>query len=465
MLLAAVALTAGCQGPVTTLIKPPPPPLRVFPQDVSGDLTPARLREVYGTPAFVVRTVEGDHYVGVQDTALAPEVPVDDTNLLIIAEGAGDTVVGFRWTAGLLAASPHGFSSEPDHLVILVIHWSETALAVAEHLNRPAQLRGAALLGDMLEVHRRRHGDAGCVSLIAFSAGTRVTEMAFLGELPEGAEARPDALARIQNIVFLGSSVWCHDPAPFESIRGRFINFINPRDTHFGDRAAYAAPAGTSPRVVEWFEQGTLLRRPHFGASVVGFADLPTLTTVAQFNAIDAVLRDDDADTAEPIRAAFQRLNVPVPHDLVPYSLFGDPIPDDDLDDYLNLAPNHYILVGRGPGGNVEAPEFKQYRAIAEEFVQEHVACAAFGGRLERFDLRGRSQGANPLKVPLPVPWAVFETESKEAEKEEGKDAPSPSEQTPQAPSSPDAPPEETQTPPDSPPSSNAPPAESPKAP
>jgi hypothetical protein len=288
-------------------------------------------------------------------------------------------------------------------------------------------------------------GGGGRVSLVAFSAGTRVTELAFRGEVAEGESAYPDALACVENIVFLGSSMWCRDPAPFGMIRGRFLNFINVRDTHFGDRAAYAAPAGTSPRVVEWLEQGTLVRRPHFGASVTGFVDLPTLTDAAQFDAIDAAVRGG----AAPLRDAFRRVNVPAPRGLVPYNLFGDPVPDDDFDDYVNLAPNHYVLVGRGPGGSTDAPSFKQYRASAQEFVEEFVAAAALRGRLDRFDLKTLPQGANPLKVPLPVPWAIFGSGQKTPAPEAPEGPPEPKPETKPAEKSPPGGPVET--PPDQP--------------
>lgn len=447
--LAAVALAGGC-APAAQ--KAPP---RQITQDVQGALGPERLRELYATPAFVVRDVRDGRRAAVQDTGLAADAEIDDSNLLVFVEGAGDAVPGFRWTAGLLAESPHGFPSDPDRLLIVVVHWSQSALAVAEHLNRPAQLKGAAVLNHMLEVHRRRHpgtaagrvvagGAGGHVSLIAFSAGTRVTELAFRGEVAEGESTYPDALACVEDIVFLGSSMWCRDGTPFEMIRGRFLNFINVRDTHFGDRAAYAAPAGKSPRVVEWLEQGMLVRRPHYGASVTGFVDLPTLTSVAQFDAIDAALRAG----AAPLRDAFRRVNVPVPRSLVAYSLFGDAAPDDDFDDYLNLAPNHYILVGRGAGGSIDVPSFKQYRASAQEFVQEFVAAAALRGRLDRFDLKTLPQGANPLRVPLPVPWAIFGSGQKTPAPEEPKEPPESEPQAKPDPTPPGGPPDK---PPDKP--------------
>jgi hypothetical protein len=113
-------------------------------------------------------------------------------------------------------------------------------------------------------------------------------------------------------------------------------------------------------------------------------------------------------------------VNVPVPMGLVPYNLFGDPVPNDDADDYLNLAPNHYTMVGRGPAGRTSVPTFAQYRAAAEEFVREQVGAAALRGRVFRFDLEAQPVGANPLKIPNLLPWAIiFPTRDKEPAQEE----------------------------------------------
>jgi len=107
-------------------------------------------------------------------------------------------------------------------------------------------------------------------------------------------------------------------------------------------------------------------------------------------------------------------VNVQVPQVLVPFNLFGTPLLDDDLDDYLNLAPNHYILVGRGPGGQTGVPTFRQYRAAAEEFVREIVAEAALRGRVTRFDIKAVPHGASPIGLPLPIPWAILTLPEKE---------------------------------------------------
>jgi len=342
----------------------------------------------------------------------------------------------------LLAESHHGFPGRPDRLVIILLKWGKSTDVVAEHMNRTAQMEGAATLNHMLEVHRRRHGDDGRVSVIGFSAGTRVTQWAFAGTVPEGEPTYPDALAHTENVVFLGSSISCADCTPFEMVRGRFLSFINPRDTHYGDRAPFVAPAGETPRFGKFLTLEPVLRHPMFGASVMGFRHLPTLTNRAQFDAIEQPA--DPADRRR-LQRAFRMVNVPVPDGLVPFNLFGDPVPNDDADDYLNLAPNHYILVGRGPAGRIDDPAFDQYRAVAEEFVREHVASAAVRGRLRRFDLEARPESAKLLDVPLlpPLPWAVFPRPGKQKPAGPTQEAPSRQEATPQdkAPAAPKKPP------------------------
>ncbi|MGB2976480.1 MAG: hypothetical protein WBD18_10620 [Phycisphaerae bacterium] len=412
--LAAALFAAGC---APKAVRQP----RTIGAEVLGALTPQALRDTYATPAFVVRDTQEGRYVAFQDTDLADDSHVDDSNLLIYAEGSGDTVEASRWTMHLLAESPHGFPERPDRLVVMLLKWSESRDVVAEHLNRPAQVRAAAVLNAMLEIHRRRHGPAGNVSVIGFSAGTRVTQLAFLGQVPEGEDTHPQGLAHTQNIVFLGSSMCRMDETPFAAIRGRFLSFVNPRDTHYGDRAPYTAPAGEKLRVMEVLKIESLLRHPNFGASVMGFHHLPTITSTEQFGALEA------ASASPGVLEAFRMVNVPVPLGLVPYNLFGDPVPNDDADDYLNLAPNHYTMVGRGPAGRTDTPTFKQYRAAAEEFVHEQVAAAATRGRLYRFDLEAQPVGANPVKIPNLLPWAIFTpAPGKQPPKEETAPEPAP---------------------------------------
>lgn len=430
--LAAAAVACAAAGCKSAAPRLP----RAIGSEVLGALAPAAMRETYGTPAFVVRDTAGGGHVAIQDADLPAEARVDDTDLLIFVEGAGDTVAGFRWTARLLAESPYGFHGAGDGLVIVLLKWCETTNAVTEHMNHAAQRAGAARLAEMLEVHRRRHGAAGRVSLIGFSAGTRVIEMAFGGAAGNQAW-HPEALARVDNIVFLGSSVGSEEDLPFAPIRGRFLNFVNPRDTHFGDRAAYVAPAGESADLLKLLKQGTIQRRPRFGASVAGFMTLATLTAPEQFEAVEAA----EASAGPGARGPFRMVNVPVPPLLMAFSVFGLPLYDDDLDDYVNLAPNHYVMVGRGPGGNTDLPSFKQYSASAAEFVQEQVASAALHGRLYRFRLKTVATGANPLGLPLPVPWAIFGGTQKAApEGQDAKpDAPPPAEKPKDAPPPPEA--------------------------
>ena len=410
----AAVLVGGCQGGGRL-------PRTIGPQAL-GSLGPQGVREVYHTPAFVVRAAHGGRHTAVQDTDLAADEVVDDSNLLIFAEGAGDTVDAFRWTAALLAEAPHGFPEDPDRLVMVLLRWSESTSIAREHLNRAAHEKAAQLLRHMAEVHRRRHGDRGRLALVGFSAGSHVIRLAFSGPRDPREEAGPEGLRHVSNVVFLGSSIGGDEPLALDGIRGRFLNFINPRDTHFGDRLVYAAPAGDRPRPLEFLKQGTVLRRPGYGASAAGFRYLPTLTSPGQFDAIEEV-RDPRA--SEAIHRAFRMVNVRVPEDLVPYDLFGQPVSSDDLDDVLNLGRNHFILVGRGPGGRTDGVEFAQYRRPAEEFVQEQVASAALAGRLDRTGLESRPAVANPLRVPLPVPWAVIRP-PKEPEPAPPPEAPAP---------------------------------------
>ena len=424
-LFAAVGLVAGCQPKASRV------PRFVVGAVVEGALTPQALRETYGTPAFVVRDTHDGSHVAFQDTDLPRDATVDDSNLLIYVEGSGDRVELSRWTMRLLAESPHGFPDQPGRLVVALLKWGESHDVVAEHMNRKAQMMGAALLNHMLEVHRERHGSAGHASIIGFSAGTRVTQWAFAGTVAEGETTHPEGLAHTDNVVFLGSSISCLDPTPFEAIRGRFLSFINPRDTHYGDRAPFIAPAGHEARLGKFLTLEPMLRHPMFGASVIGFRHLPTLTRPEQFQAIEEA---DGLATRQALRQAFRMVNVPTPIDLVPFNVFGDAVANDDGDDYLNLAPNHYVMVGRGPAGRVDDPAFAQYRPSAEEFVKEHVAAAALEGRLYRFDLKARPRSAKLIDVllPLPLPWAVISppsaevpaTPKEEAPPAPGKDSP-----------------------------------------
>lgn len=404
LLVAAAALLAGCQSDRG---RTP----RTLDEEAEGALDPAALRQAYATPAFIVRQTRGAGSKAVQDTDLEPGVHVDDTNLLIFVEGAGDTVESFRWTGALLAESPHGFPGEPHRLLVVLLKWSETTNVAKEHLNRKGQLNGAGILSEMVEVHRLRHGERGHVGILAFSAGTNVTKLAFSGELPAGHRPYPKSLCLVENVVFAGSSLPGDEALPFGCLRGRFVNFVDPRDTHYGDRAVYAAPVGETPDILRLLKSEAVLRRPHYGASAAGFTNLPTLTSPEQFDALDGV-----AETKEraAVEEAFKMVNVAVPPELVPYNLFGEPAASDDLDDFVNRAQNHFILMGRGPAGSTGGPEFAQYRDLAAEFVKEQVVSAATNGRLYQMHLKTQPKGANPLKVPLPLPWAIIRPQKDE---------------------------------------------------
>jgi hypothetical protein len=367
-LLLALA-PAGC-APQTRAAPGPGP-------DALGPLDPQALRTIYNTPAFVMRTVKDGRPVAVQDTEIPAGTVIDDSNLVIFVEGSGDPVDVFRWTARLLAESPHGFPDASERLVIILVHWSETRDVVIEHLSRDSQLAGAARLHQMLETHRLRHGPCGYASVIGFSAGTRVMQFAYTGTLTAGAPAYPEGLRHADNLVFLGSSIGSEDPMPVESIRGRFINFVKPRDTHYGDRAPYIAPAGQAVRPLEFLAEHTLVPRPHFGASVEGFIRAPTLTSAAQFDALETPAAARDRQVLDQ---AFRMVNVPIPQELVPKDILGLPILNDDMDDYFNQAPNHYIMTGRGAGGRTDLPSFRQYSAMAAEFVRDFLAAAALRG-------------------------------------------------------------------------------------
>ena len=374
--LLLVLVPAGCAPKAREAPGPGP--------DALGPLDPQTLRTVYNTPGFVMRTVKAGRPAAVQDTEIPAGTVIDDSNLVIFVEGSGDSVDVFRWTARLLAESPHGFPDAPERLVIILVHWSETRDVVVEHLSRDSQLVGAARLHQMLETHRLRHGACGRASVIGFSAGTRVMQFAYTGTLAAGVPAYPEGLSHADNLVFLGSSIGSEDPMPVESIRGRFINFVNPRDTHYGDRAPYIAPAGQAVRPLEFLAEHTLVPRPHFGASVEGFIRAPTLTSAAQF---DAIVMPTATRDRHALDQAFRTVNVPVPEQLVPKDILGLPILNDDMDDYFNQAPNHYIMVGRGPANRLDGPDFAQYRAAAAQFVREHVGAAVLQGRLYRSDL------------------------------------------------------------------------------
>jgi len=403
-------LVAGCGGDKA----PEMLEHRVLPGDVvHADLSPARLQDVYGTTAFVYAARDPDtgETAVIDDTGAPAGAALDDRRLIIYVEGSGDSFKEFRYTARLIAESPHVFPPGSSGAVLLLpLHWSESGNVVREHVNLKAQRRGAVALQDVVRAHAARHsGTPGAsVSLLGFSAGSRVVQMAFGARLTgKGVEAVegdcPAYMNTVRDVVFVGSSLSRHDPVPLAGIRGRFINFVNRRDTHFGDRAPNVAPAGSGPRVGKLVNPMTAVQRsPGFGASANGFDRLPTLTSPEQFAAVDAW---------PAAQKAFRRVNVPVPGNLLPYNVVGTPVENDDLDDFLNQAHNHFILVGRGPAGATGGAEFAQYRDVAAEFVREFVAPALVSGCVPATELTAQAKPVTAMDVltaPLKVPGKVI---------------------------------------------------------
>lgn len=385
-----------------------------------GILDASEIAHTYGSAAFVYR--EGIPGISQNmrlrtDLEITATEPVHDANLIIFVEGSGDQLIHFRHTAHLLAESDYHPPGDLPHLLILLVHWSETTRVVREHLNYQAQAQAAETLKRMCHIHQRRHPDGqGFVGIIGFSAGTRITQLAFGAVLPEGRPGDkppflsgvPDEMKHVRNVVYLGSSINREDPLPFQEIDGRFINFINYRDTHYGDRAPYFAPAGTSPVLLRVLEANLYLTRPRTGASANGFSLLPTLTTTEQFDLLDLDPR---------LQQAFRMVDVEVPPELVPWSSASLPILDDDFDDHWNRAPNHYTVVGRGPKGALRSAVFDQYKEVTFEFVREQVASAVMHGRVYEFHLHTRPRPSilpallSPIELLLPTePIRIFPT-------------------------------------------------------
>ena len=256
-MIAAVTLICGC-GPVPSSSFPvdtPPRKLvrRVLTlEEVQGPLTAQRVLDLYDTPDFVYAHITDDAVpvVTTWSYASAGDMVIEDTRLMIYVGGSGDAPDGFYHTAKLIAAGPQLWAGDHRPLLIVTQHWSESRDPIIEHTNLAAQQSGALRLQQMAQVHDLRHRDNfdSHISVMAFSAGTRVVQLAFGCAIEPGnsnavsGNAYPEEMNRINNIVFLGSSLPRDDPLPFENIRGRFINFVNPRDTHFGDRATHVAP-------------------------------------------------------------------------------------------------------------------------------------------------------------------------------------------------------------------------------
>jgi hypothetical protein len=404
----AMLVCGGCNGGAQDKGREPIAHRQLPANLIFANLSAGNVEAMYGTLGFVYATRRATGEVTViDDTEAAATTLLGDRRLVILVEGSGDTLDGFRHTARLIATSRALWpSGSADSVLLLPVHWSESGNVVVEHVNVTAQRRGAVALQDMVRVHQVRHGLAAgsSVSLLGFSAGTRVVQMAFGGELDPTkgtvtAGQRPVTMDRVANIVFVGSSIGRHDPTPFERIRGRFINFVNRRDTHFGDRAPNIAPAGSKARMIKIVDPSTIIfRSPGFAASANGFDALPWLTTEDQFAA---------ADSSPAARQAFRRVNVRVPDGLKAYNRVGVEVKNDDLDDFVNNAHNHYIMVGRGPAGATGGTHFAQYRDVAFEFVRDLVTPALVSGRLATMGLSAETRPVTPLEVltaPIKLP-------------------------------------------------------------
>jgi hypothetical protein len=379
-LILVLAPAAGCRKPDREI--------RPIPDDVSGQVRRHDIMELYDTQAFVYREgrPEDPARIYLNTDKNIPAV-IDDANLVIFAEGSGDQARHFARTCELIAQSRYHPDSSNPNLLFVLVHWSESDNVVKEHLNFEGQRHGSEMMRRMCKIHQQRNGSDGFVGIIGFSAGTRVTQLAFGAVLPEGHPGDkpptltgiPEEMKPVDTVVYLGSSLNRDDPLPFGEVRKRFINFVNNRDTHYGDQAPYYAPAGTSPIYLRVVEANLFLARPRTGASANGFSSIATFTDEEQFLTMQLDPRIDKA---------FRMVNVDVPPQLIPWSYLSTPILDDNLDTYWNLAPNHYSMVGRGPEGKLYTKTFRQYEDLSYEFVREQVASAVLQGIVYEFDLK-----------------------------------------------------------------------------
>lgn len=418
--LAALCLTCGCPPPSVSSFPPGtelPRVRRVFTaEEVQGPLTGSRVLDLYGAADFVYAEMAdiAARTINICSYNSSDGKTIDDARLMIYVCGSGDSPDGFYHTARLLATSPLVWEDDGRPLLIVTVHWAPSRDPVADHTNLAAQEAGALRLQQMAQVHHLRHSNnpQAHVSVMAFSAGSRVAQLAYGCEIEPGkfnavsGRHYPDEMNYIDNIIFLGSSLPRNDPLPFASIKGRFINFVNPRDTHFGDKATYVAPPGVSPSLMRLLSTRIGNHSPASGASAHGFDGIATLVTPQQFEVIDQT---------EAGRQAFKAVNVKVPNQLTAYGLFGVKMNKDDLDDFINAAPNHYIMVGRGPGGAIDGELFEQYRDVAEEFVRFVVAPAMLTGRVRTTvlfskpkPLSGMDAVTHPLTMPLKAVEPVF---------------------------------------------------------
>ena len=363
--------------------------LSVGPLEGSEPLGATELREqLYHTEGFVLRkggSENSSHGPVWTDMELPGDDPIEDRNLIIFVEGSGDQVKHFHYSVSVLLDSEVAVGSGEPILAVLV-HWSRTTKIVVEHLSGPNQQAGAQALQEMVVAHQQRWGQEGSCTLIGFSAGTRVIQQAFGAEGVTDEEGNalpalpvPAQMSHVTHIVYLGSSMLREDKLPYDGIRGHFINFQNPRDTHYGDSAPYAAPAGTKADVGRGAKTIFFKKRPRAGASANGFLEIPTLTAKGKWRDAEGSKMDKPAEWPK-------KINFVVPRDLIPLGIGQVPLPIptlfDTLDDFWNNAQNHFIMVARGPKGAVDHPTLRWYRGRAQQFVKTEVAQAVFAGEL-----------------------------------------------------------------------------------
>ena len=347
------------------------------------------LNEVYKTRGLVYRSSasQTSHHGPVwTDAALPADYPINDRHLIIYAEGSGDEVKHFYHSISLLLNSD--LAAELGvQITAAVVHWSKSTKVIDEHLSGKNQQEGAVALQNMVIAHDRRWGDAGSCTLLGFSAGTRVIQQAFGVEGVTDKDGnfkpalpRPPEMDHVTHIVYLGSSMLHDQEIPYDQIRGHFINFQNPRDTHYGDAAPYAAPAGNAPDISKGAATIFFKKRPKAGASANGFSQLPTVRAKGSWK--DASGRKTGTPTIWP-----KKCNYRVPKDLIPLGVGQIPLPlptlFDSMDDFWNNAQNHYIMMGRGPKGTIDSATYRWYRKRAEKFVQNDVAQATLTGEIQ----------------------------------------------------------------------------------
>ena len=347
------------------------------------------VNDVYKTHGLIYRSSSSQtssHGPVWTDAELPADYLINDRHLIIYAEGSGDQVKHFYHSISLLLNSELAVELG-DQIAAAVVHWSKSTKVVTEHLSGKNQQEGALALQNMVITHNQRWGDAGSCTLIGFSAGTRVIQQAFGVEgvtdkdgNVKPALPRPPDMDHVTHIVYLGSSMLRQQAIPYDQIRGQFINFQNHRDTHYGDAAPYAAPAGNAPDISKGAETIFFKKRPKVGASANGFIQIPTVSAKGTWT--DAEGRKMATPTIWP-----KKCNFLVPKNLIPLGVGQIPLPlptlFDSMDDFWNNAQNHYIMMGRGPKGAIDSVSYRWYRNRARNFVQTEVAEAVLTGAIQ----------------------------------------------------------------------------------